>query len=157
MISILLGLQGDYTKYPCFLCLWDSRANDRHYLQKEWPARGTLTPGRCNGKSSLLVDPKNVLLPPLHIKHALMENFVKDLNKDNLSFKFLQSKFPAVSDAKLGAGVFNGPQIRELIKDTTFDEVLTEAEKKAWESFKNVSTKFLGKYMAQTMKIWFTS
>ena len=41
MISILLGLQGGYTKYFCLLGLWDSRADDRHYLQKEWPARGT--------------------------------------------------------------------------------------------------------------------
>ena len=28
MISTLLGLQGGYTKYSCFLCLWDSRAED---------------------------------------------------------------------------------------------------------------------------------
>ena len=50
-----------------------------------------------------------------------------------------------MSDAKLGAAVYNGPQTSELMKDTTFDKVLTEAEKRAWESFKNVSTKFLGK------------
>ena len=58
-----------------------------------------------------------------------MKNFVKVLNKGNPSLKFLQSKFPTVSDAKFGAGVFNGPQIRELMRDTTFDKVLTEAEK----------------------------
>ena len=74
-----------------------------------------------------------------------MKNFVKALNRVNPSFKFLQSKFPAVSDAKIGAGVFNGPQIRELRRDTAFDEVLTEAEKRAWESFENVFIKFLGK------------
>ena len=38
-----------------------------------------------------------------------MKNFVKALNKGNPSFKFFQSKVPAVSDAQLGAGVFNGP------------------------------------------------
>ena len=32
MMAILLGLQAGYTKYPCFLCLWDSRADDRHYF-----------------------------------------------------------------------------------------------------------------------------
>ena len=53
--------------------------------------------------------------------------------------------------------MFNGPRIRELMRDTNFDEVLTEAEKRAWEAFKNVSTKFLGENVAQTMKIWFTS
>ena len=26
MIAILLGLQGGYTKFPCFFCFWDSRA-----------------------------------------------------------------------------------------------------------------------------------
>ena len=66
MIAIRLGLQGGYTKYPCFLCLWDSGADARHYLRKEWPTRGTLTPGTCNGKLSSLVDPKKILLPPLH-------------------------------------------------------------------------------------------
>ena len=58
-----------------------------------------------------------------------------------------------MSDAKLGAGVFIGSQIRELIRDSTFDELLTEAEKRAWESFKNVSRKFFGKSVALTMKI----
>ena len=88
VISILLGLQRSCTKYPCFLCLRDSRADDRHCLQKERPARGTLTSGRCNGKSSSLVDPKNVLLPLLHIKLVLLKNFVEALNKSNPSFKF---------------------------------------------------------------------
>ena len=62
-----------------------------------------------------------------------------------------------MSDAKLGAGVFNWSQIRKLMRDSTSDKVLTEAEKRAWESFKNVSTKFLGKKVAQTMKIWLMS
>ena len=69
-----------------------------------------------------------------------MKIFVKALNKGNPSLRFFQSKFPAVSNAKLGAGVFNGPQIRELIRDTTFNKVLSEAEKRACKSFKNVST-----------------
>ena len=50
-----------------------------------------------------------------------------------------------MSDAKLGAGVLNGFQIGELIRGTTFDEVLTEADKRAWKSLKKVSTKFVGK------------
>ena len=150
MMSILLGLQAGYTKHPCFLCLWDSRADDRHYFQKKWPTRDALTPGKSNVKSSPLVDPKNVLLPPLHIKLGLMKNFVKALNKENRSFKFLQTKFPAVSDAKLRAGVFNGPQIRELMKDSRFDETLNELEKLAWESFKSVSTEFLGNERSQS-------
>ena len=28
IVNILLGQQAGYVKYPCFLCLWDSRADD---------------------------------------------------------------------------------------------------------------------------------
>ncbi|CAK8675311.1 unnamed protein product [Clavelina lepadiformis] len=31
MLGILLGLQGGYSKYSCFLCLWNSRADGEHY------------------------------------------------------------------------------------------------------------------------------
>ena len=58
---------------------------------------------------------------------------------------FFQTKLPYVSDAKLRAGVFDGPQIRELMKDSSFDEILTGNEKTMWVSFKNVCTNFLGK------------
>ena len=30
MVNILLRQQAGYVKYPCFLCLWDSRADDQH-------------------------------------------------------------------------------------------------------------------------------
>ena len=31
VVALLLGLQGGYTKYCCFLCEWDSRARESHY------------------------------------------------------------------------------------------------------------------------------
>ena len=34
MVNFLLGQQGGYTKYPCFLCLWDSRAKNKRWEQK---------------------------------------------------------------------------------------------------------------------------
>ena len=39
MVNFLFGQQGGYTKYSCFLCLWDSRAKDKHWTQKNWPVR----------------------------------------------------------------------------------------------------------------------
>ena len=45
VVGIILGLQGGYTRYPCFLCLWDSRANYQHYVRQEWPSRQGLKPG----------------------------------------------------------------------------------------------------------------
>ena len=78
-----------------------------------------------------------------------MKNFVKALDKDGQSFRLLQTKFPYVGDAKLRAGVFDGLQIRELMKDSSFDEILTGNEKTALVSFKNVCTNFLGKRRSQ--------
>ena len=53
-------------------------------------------------------------------------------------------KFPKKSDAKLNAGIFDGPQIRELISDSNFCEHLQSDEKRAWLAFKTIATNFLG-------------
>lgn len=34
MITLLLGQQSGYTKYPYFICLWDSRDTKNHYKQR---------------------------------------------------------------------------------------------------------------------------
>ncbi|GFW77893.1 uncharacterized protein TNCV_3911031 [Trichonephila clavipes] len=34
MVNFLLGLQEGYTKFPCFMCLWDSRDKQHHWSQK---------------------------------------------------------------------------------------------------------------------------
>ena len=39
VMCMLLGQQGGYTKYPCFLCLWDSRAKTKHSEQEQWLLR----------------------------------------------------------------------------------------------------------------------
>ena len=109
MISVILGLQASYTKHPCFLCLWDSRADDCHYTQISWPSRTSFTPGLENVKSTYLVDPQNTLLPPLFIKLGLMKNYTKALDKDDPTFKLLQVKFSRISEGKLRAGVIDGP------------------------------------------------
>jgi len=37
VIALLLGLQLGYTKFPCFLCKWDSRDKAYHYVKRIWP------------------------------------------------------------------------------------------------------------------------
>ena len=144
VIGLLLGLQSGYTKHSCFLCLWDSRADDLHYKQKHWPKRENFQPGKENVKSLPLVNPKSVLLPPLHIKLGLIKQFVKAMDKNGTGIKFLQSKFPKISEAKLKAGIFVGPQIRELLKDKQFPKTLSAKEQKAWKSFHAIVNDFLG-------------
>lgn len=48
IISMLLGQQGGYTKFPCFLCEWDSRDRENHWIKKDWPKRASLEPGTKN-------------------------------------------------------------------------------------------------------------
>lgn len=38
VLTLLFGMQGGYTKYPCYLCEWDSRAPNK-YERSEWPPR----------------------------------------------------------------------------------------------------------------------
>lgn len=152
VIALLLGLQQGYTKYCCFLCEWDSRARSRHYVQKEWPLRQALTPGLKNITNEPLVDPKNVFLPPLHIKLGLIKNFVKALDRTGRGFLYLKQKFPRVSEAKIKEGIFVGPQIRELMKNSEFDDMLTDVELRAWRAFRTIVTNFLGNFKAENYR-----
>lgn len=137
-------MQGGYTKYPCFLCKWDSRADEKHYQQRHWPSRDNFQPGSHNIVSMPLIPSGKVLLPPLHIKLGLMKNFIKAMNKDGAAFQYVQIKFSFISDAKIKAGIFDGPQIRTLMNDVQFENAMTLSEKNAWQSFKSVVKDFLG-------------
>lgn len=53
------------------------------------------------------------------------------MNKECQTSVFIIHKFPQISDAKLRAGIFNGIQIRSLMKDEQFKSVMSETEKNA--------------------------
>ena len=108
---MVLVQKGGYTKYPCFLCLWDSRAKTKHYEQEQWPERKEFTPGKKNILNQALVDPSKVLLPPLHIKLSLMKQYVKSLDKHGAWFGYIFQTFSALKNKKLKAGVFDEPKI----------------------------------------------
>jgi hypothetical protein len=152
VIGLLLGMQSGYTKHCCFLCLWDSRDDKSHYERKLWPARNTYVPGKESVKYDPLVESTKVLLPPLHIKLGLMKNFVRGMDKNGNGFQYLKSKFPKISDAKLTAGIFIGPQIREILCDQGFSDALSVKELAAWNSFKLVVSNFLGNHKADNYK-----
>ena len=48
MVNVLSGQQVGYTKYPCFLCYWDSQATTQHWVKKDCPAREDLALGDKN-------------------------------------------------------------------------------------------------------------
>ncbi len=102
-----------------------------------------------NVKSHALVSPQKIIFPPLHIKLGIMKSFVKALNRNGLGFAYLKEKFPRVSEAKLQAGIFDGPQIRQLMKDVQFDQKLENVELDAWLAFKAIVEGFLGNYRSE--------
>ena len=74
-----------------------------------------------------------------------MKNFVKAMDQHGEGFQHLLEKFGTKkSDAKIKAGVFVGPAIRNLMKDDKFDQHLNSLELRAWKSFKQVVHNFLG-------------
>lgn len=99
-----------------------------------------------------MVPRDKIIFPPLHIKLGLMKQFVKALNKEGNCFKYICRQFPGLSNEKLKAGIFDGPQIRMLMKDTNFISHMDRKERNAWESFKEVVKNFLGNHKAPNYK-----
>ncbi|KAF2344985.1 hypothetical protein FHG87_024259 [Trinorchestia longiramus] len=146
VVGLIIGLQDGYTKYSCFLSLWDNRADDQHYVKQKRLSRQGLKSGSQNFVSHSLVEPRKILLTPLHIKLGLMKNSVKVFDKEGGGLAFLHQKFQRKSVKKIKAGIFESPQIRELIKDTIFDNALNPAELFAWLFLKPVIANFLGNH-----------
>ena len=144
VVNFLLGQQGGYTKHPCFLCYWDSRATDQHWVKKDWPSRQDLAVGDKNIINEPLVNRDRIILPTLHIKLGLMKQFVKALDKDGDCFNYIAQTFPGLSIEKLKGSIFDGPQIRKLMQDQTFTARMTVVERAAWCSYVPVIREFLG-------------
>ncbi|UYV71170.1 hypothetical protein LAZ67_8001999 [Cordylochernes scorpioides] len=126
VIAFLRGLQLGYTKLCCFLCEWDSRDRERHYIKKSWPNREIFTPGHKNILNPPLIDSENIYLPRLHIKLGLMKKFVKAMDRNASGFVYLKQKCSNISDAKFKEGIFVGPQIRELPQNGNFQNSLKQ-------------------------------
>ncbi|KAI6649002.1 hypothetical protein LOD99_6885 [Oopsacas minuta] len=136
-----------YTKYPCFVCLWDSRADEVHWEKKNWLVRQKIAVEEKNIINEPLVNrdrDRIILPPPLHIKLGLMKQFVKASNKDDTCFNYLCSVYHGLSSEKLKAGIFDALQIRKLIKDEEFASHMAGVEAAAWYSFVDVVKGSLG-------------
>jgi hypothetical protein len=91
-----------------------------------------------------------IILPPLHIKLGLMKQFVKALNKDGSCIEYIAHKLPGLTMEKLKAGIFDGPQISQLINDPHFIASMNEIESCAWSLFVLVVRKVLGNKKADS-------
>ena len=73
-----------------------------------------------------------------------MKQFVKALDSDSECFQHIISAFPKLLFDKIKAGVFDGPQIRTLVRDKEFVNKMNDKERAAWLSFVEVTRSFLG-------------
>src|ERR1700757_4309177 len=88
VVAILNGLQSAYTKFMCFLCTWNSRLKSEHYTRRTWPPRETYKLGSHNVIHEPLVEKEKIILPNLHIKLGIPNQFVKELHNKNPLFIF---------------------------------------------------------------------
>ena len=153
MVNFLLGQQSGNTKYPCFICMWDSRDRVNHYKKKRWPIREQLELSRAsNIINEPLVDREKIILPPLHIKLGLVKQFVKAIDKEGECFKYICRALPNVTTEKLKAGILDGPQVRKLLIDEKFTDHMTYNESCAWQAFADVVHNFLGNHKSRNYK-----
>ena len=95
-----------------------------------WPPRSVLRPGDTNLLHESLVDRKKLILPLLHIKLGLMKQFVKTLATDGDCFKYITLLFLVLSVEIIKGDVFDGPQVRQLIKDEKFTGIMPDLQRK---------------------------
>ena len=142
IVGFLLGLQREYTKFPCFICLWNSRA--REQPKRMASERTNAVPGEKNIQAQPLVERSKIVFSPLHIQVGVMKQFDKALNKEGACFKYIYGKFPGQTIEKLKAGIFNAPQIRKLMNDHEFPSSMSKEKFYAWYVFLKVVKNFFG-------------
>ena len=97
--------------------------------------------------------PSKIILPPFLIKIGLMNNFTKALDIGGKAILFLKSKFPYKIEAKLKAWIFDGQQIRELIRDRSFEIIMAPDQRDAWNAFKYIVENFLGNQRSHDFEV----
>ena len=78
-----------------------------------------------------------------------MKQFVKALNIGGDCFKYLRASFPSLNDEKVKQGIFDGPDIRKMMKDNDFPQTMTAVERTAWCAFVDVLKHFLGNHKSE--------
>ena len=109
-------------------------------MKKQWPVRKQLIQGDNNITNQPLLSRNRIILPPnqVRIDETIRESFrlkrsLFCLSKRSLSW---------LSSEKLKAGIFDGPQIRKLIKDRTFSLDMTKVQQDAWNPYVLVVKEF---------------
>ena len=109
-----MGLQGGFTKFPCYLCHWDSRGITAHYHRRIWPKRTEFFVGKSNIKWGPLIDPSKIHVIDATVAHKIgpYQTICLIVRQEIRRFSILTKFFPKISEAKIKADVFFGQQIK---------------------------------------------
>jgi len=64
-------------------------------------------------------------------------------NKESEEFGYLRQRFPKISEAKVKAEIFVGPQIAQLFEKHDFSAKLNSTERRAWKALENICRNLL--------------
>lgn len=81
----MVGLRGGYTYYPC---LWGSRVDAQHHVQRLWTIRTEFGVGKQDVKCEPVAESASVLIPSLHIKLDIMKVFVGNPDENSEALQF---------------------------------------------------------------------
>ena len=99
-----------------------------------------------------MVNRCRVLFPPMHTKLRLIKQFAIALDNDGDCFAYMCQVFPGLTVEKLKAGILDGSQIQQLIRDPEFENSMKAVELEAGKAFVRVVETFLGNKRPATMK-----
>jgi hypothetical protein len=116
----MTGLYSDCVLLFSFHVVGQS-SNSKHYTVKQCngqpasqPARQHSLPRTCNVKNTALLNPEIVLLPPLHIKLALLKNSVKGLDNSVEGFLCTWIKLQISVTSRLNKGFSSAHKLEKL-------------------------------------------
>ena len=112
-------------------------------MVKNCPARKDLTPGSHNALNSSFIERSKTLLPPLHIKFGLAEQFVKALKPTSRAFPRIRQMFPSISEAKVKGDIFVE---RRMLASEELEEQMSDLDRNAWQAFRMIVEGFLGNH-----------
>ena len=111
--------------YNYFFCLWDSFATFLSYCKRHWlieceiPVLGRI--GDLWENQGILVESEKALMPPLYIRVRLVKHFMKALNNEGESLKYISIMFPRLSKTEIEGIIFTGPDVRKLLLSQQFE------------------------------------
>lgn len=146
-----MGLTPGNSKYPCFICQFDTRDDEKLKYTKKYKERLEYVIKEFGVKFNPLIKKEKIIIPPLHIKLGLFTKFLKTININAINY-LNDNLFTKLSEDKLDNGILNGPDINKLINDKNFRLKLSPLELNCFDNLINFVNGFLGNVREKNYK-----